>query len=811
MPTPPDAHALPDALPDALAHALALALAPAPAPAPAHAPAPAPARRSPLRPSTLLLALTALLLTLSPTTAQGWIDPSTPITSWGVVKLGTDVTVRVTGPVAEVEVEEWFENRGRAVAEGVYVYPLPGEAVFSNFSLYQGDQELRGETMDADQARAIYEEIVRSRRDPALIELVGHGLIRARVFPIEPGERRRITLRYTQVLDRAGDAAQFRYLAGRAARGESIGPRPPDVPLPRPWPMPRPRPMPTPQPDTPTSPSTGSAAAPLTFTLIADAGTYGQPFSPTHALRVERRDGELRVRPADELHGHFSVFLPLARPVVGLTLATHRPSREPGYFMLTLSPGAVRAAATPRDITAVVDVSGSMAGEKMEQTRQALHQLLGSLGRQDRFRLISFSTGVATSTDGWSGTSPAELAAARRWIDGLRAQGGTNIAGALEEAFALRSPEDRLPIVLFMTDGLPTVGERDPERLAAAAEAAREHARVFAFGVGYDVNTYLLDRLSAAGRGSTAYVEPRQDVELAIGALVARITHPVLTDLEIAGAPVRLTGIYPTVLPDLFAGEELVLFGRYEAPGTGALRLRGHRAGRAETFSLTASFPDRAAGNDFIPRLWAARKLGELTRHVRLHGSDPELVEEIRATALRYGLLSEYTAHLVQEPDMVARAGVDLDGGAIRLRGATAADAPAAVAATGRAAVQTAESARLMREVASSAQLDRAEQVIEERAAAAGRRIVAGRVFESKEDGWIQVPMPDAVREVPVKLYSDAYFALLAAAPELRVIVSEFERVTVAGGRVAFRFGDDGQEKLSPAQAARLATEFRAR
>jgi Mg-chelatase subunit ChlD len=745
-----------------------------------------------------LVALVLVSLAPAPAAAQGWIAPPPAAADWGIVKLRTDVTVRVNGPVAEVEVEEWFENRGRAVGEGVYLYPLPGEAVFSNFSLYQGDQELRGETMDAARARAIYEEIVRSRRDPALIELVGHGLIRARVFPIEPGEKRRITLRYTQVLERAGDAAQFRYVAGRPGGLD------------------------------------GPAIAPIGFTLIADAGVYGEPFSPTHALRIERRDGQLRVRPAADLHGNFSIFLPLARPVVGLTLATHRPSREPGYFMLTLSPGAIRAATTPRDVAVVVDVSGSMAGEKMEQTRQALHQLLGSLGRDDRFRLISFSTAVGTSADGWTRATPGELASAGRWVNGLRAQGATNISGALEEAFRLPSPADRLPIVVFMTDGQPTVGERDPERIAALAEAARGRARLFVFGVGYDVNTYLLDRLSAAGRGSTAYVEPGQDVELAVGTLSARITHPVLTDLELAGSPVRLTEIHPVTLPDLFAGEALVLFGRYESTGRGELRVRGQRASRTETFALDARFPDRANGNDFIPRLWAARKLGELTRQVRLNGPDPELVEEIRRTALRYGLLSEYTAHLVQEPATFAAGQRPGDGG-IRLRGGSpsvaiaptgAPGAPAAPtsAVTGQAAVQSAEAARVRREVASAADLAVAEQALESRivgaAGAAGpagagragqhdRRVVAGRVFELRDSVWTQTPLPDGMREVAIKLYSDAYFALLAAAPELRPIVGALEQVVVAGERVAFRFGDEGRDTLSPDQTARLTAEFR--
>ena len=170
-----------------------------------------------------LLALLAVALLAAPLGAQGWIEPRPGVARFGVVKVRAAVTVRITGRVARVEVEEWFENRGGGLGEGDYLYPLPGEAVFSNFSLFQGEDELRGETMDANRAREIYEEIVRRKRDPALIELAGHGLVRARVFPINPGETRKITLRYSQVLARAGDALQFRYAAGGRAGGLDRG------------------------------------------------------------------------------------------------------------------------------------------------------------------------------------------------------------------------------------------------------------------------------------------------------------------------------------------------------------------------------------------------------------------------------------------------------------------------------------------------------------------------------------------------------------------------------------------------------------
>ncbi|MBI4545387.1 MAG: VWA domain-containing protein [Gemmatimonadetes bacterium] len=752
----------------------------------------------------LLVAAIALALTLpAAAAAQGWIEPhGRPDPRFGVVKLRGAVNVRVSGRVARVEVEEWFQNRGPlALAESDYLYPLPGEAVFSDFSLFQGDQELRGETMDAERARSIYEEIVRRKKDPALIELAGHGLIRARVFPINPGETRKITLRYTQLLSRAGDALHFRYAAGgRYGRVPDTGP------------------------ETTPGPRRLAEQARVSFRLVAEEGdAFRDPFSPTHEVRVEREQGRLSVRPAAELEGDLSLFLPLARGLVGVTVATHKPSGEDGYFMLTLSPGELRGPSQPRDVTVVLDVSGSMAGAKIEQARQALRQLLGTLGREDRFRLIAFSSSISVYEPDWTPATAAEVERAREWVEGLDASGGTNIAGALAEAFRVASPEERLPLVVFLTDGLPSTGEQNPERIAQQAEEARGRARLFAFGVGYDVNTYLLDRLSAAGRGSTQYVQPGEDVEAALGALAGKIRHPVLTDLEIAHAPVRLDELYPAPLPDLFSGEELVIFGRYRAgggTGEGRLTLAGRRSGRGEEFSVEARFPEHERGNDFIPRLWASRKIGFLMQSIRLNGPNPELQREIRETALRYGLLSEYTSYLVQEP-------LDVAFGEQRRRrmpmapvGAmapAAAPVPAPAQSTGRAAVVAAEGARTRREVRSRAELEVLEAKFDAASSrAAGLtgsgtapRLVAGRHFAPRGEVWTDLRHNVSLRVVEIEPFSDAYFRLLRLAPELQLYWSSFERVLVAGSRVSIRVAPGGAGRLPEPELQRIVREFR--
>ena len=713
--------------------------------------------------------------------AQGWIEllPRPLPQAARVERLRTSVTVRITDRVARVQVEEWFRNNGTGLAEGDYIYPLAGEAVFSDFSLMQGEEELKGETMDAGRARAIYEEIVRRHRDPALIELAGHGMIRARIFPIAAGETRNVTLRYTQVLARAGDAYRFRYVAG------SSRPR-----------VAQPAPRPAPADD----------GRPIAFTIIAEKGEqFGEPFSPTHPLRSSRDAGRLVVRPQQQVHGNVDIFLPLAGAAVGISLATHRIDSTDGYFMLTLSPGRAQGTPAPRDVAVVVDTSGSMSGEKMEQARQALHRILGTLNGSDRFRLIAFSNRVDAQRPAWTNASRAALEEARTWIDGLSSSGGTNISGALDEAFRIPAGEGRLPLTIFITDGMPTVGEMDPDRIAARVEANRGDARIFTFGVGYDLQTYLLERMAVAGRGTVDYVEPGADVEEAVGSLAAKISHPVLVDLVFAGSPVRLKDFQPTQLPDVFAGEELVVFGRYEAgPGdaAGELSIAGMRNGRRERFAARVDFPARSAGADYIPGLWAARRIGELMRTIRVEGETAARIAEVRDLALRYGLLSEYTSYLVLEPGATA----NLGRGALQ-----AAVAPPTVAVTGESAVSSARIAASRRAAQSAADLALAEQAAagQVQGGAAGDRIVAGRRFRLEAGTWIDRAHTATARVVHVEPFSRAYFDLLAALPELKAFVTALDSVTIAGQRVSVRVGPGGRSALTASERDALAGDFR--
>lgn len=707
--------------------------------------------------------------------AQGWIEPIRPGPGFGVEKLRSAVSVAVKDRVAEVTVEEWFQNRGPMLGEGVYHYPLPGEAAFSSFSLWQGDAELRGETMDATQARSIYEEIVRRKRDPALIELAGHGLIRARIFPINPGETRKITLRYTQILDREGDAWRFRYVAGS-------GP--------------------------------GAAGATRSFRLSADsAARFGDPYSPTHQITTRRSDGQLVVTLADSATtSDLDLFLPLTRGLVGLSLVTHQLPGEDGYFMLLLAPGAAHPAAPlKRDIVVAIDVSGSMSGEKLLQAKAAVGQLLGSLRDGDRFRLVAFESGVRRFDADWTTATADGRRRALQWVNALETGGGTNIAGALDEASSQPPSDGSLGVIIFLTDGLPTVGEQDPEKIAARAEEHRGAFRVFSFGIGYDVNTYLLDRLTEGARGVTEYIAPGGDIERAVGTLAGKIASPVLTDVTLNGDGVELYDVQPQSLPDLFAGDELVAFGRFHARNTTgwSVAVRGRRGSGDEQFrSATAG---DAATNAYIPRLWASRKAGALSREIRLHGSTPETLKALKDLALRYGILTEYTSYLVQEPNLaMVRRDMPITVNGVVVGGAMTRAAPAPAAQNGAGAVRQSQSeASLAAKSVDREEQDELSARLRARSGINPTQRVGGRLYILRDSVWTDLALRDSQRTVVVAPFSAAYFALLRSLPELAPAMRLTPAVQVAGRQVNIKIAAGGTESWRPGELERIVTEYR--
>ena len=710
------------------------------------------------------------ILILIPLSVSAQVRPAPPIRpvpcgTWApcntpaqVVRTSSRAVLTIDGRVVRYEITERFVNRGGVAGETEYLLPLPARAAFEDLALSIDGEMVTGETMRADRARAIYEEIVRRQRDPALVEWMGQGLLRTRIFPIAPGETKTVVVRFRAVAEREGDALRIDYRPPTRERDDGVR---------------------------------------STLEVRYNArGEFGRAFSPTHDLDGGEQGG-LRFARAENAHGVVTVLVPVRTARAGsVHVLTHAVDGEDGYAMITIAPPPASRTVTPRDVTFVLDVSGSMSGAKIEQARNAGRALLGTLRPADRFRMIAFSTEVNTFRDGWQAATAPNLQAAQQFLDGLRAEGSTNISGALEEALHASDAPDRLPVVLFLTDGAPTVGERNPDRIAALAERLRGRQRVFTFGVGVDVNAALLEQLALSGRGTAQFVRPDEDVERAVGIVAQRLTNPVATDLRVRVDGVRLDRMQPTGSLDLFAGQELTLFARYRGGRrTATVTVHGASVDGPVTWTTTADFPGRADDNAFIARLWAVQRVGWLSAERRRNGATSELDDELRSLGTRYGIPTELTSYLVVEPGLTtgmpsAQPTGRRRSAPVALMGGVAAGAPSQ-------AFEAAKAASAQRAVQNLAQLDDAGQN-----ARRAQRFAMGRMFTLQDSTWQDAP-PDgpapaaAPRTVRVRAFSDAYFAILARVPLLQDAFALGERVTVHGRHLVLVLDPAGDTTVS--------------
>jgi Ca-activated chloride channel family protein len=534
------------------------------------------------------------------------------------------VNVKINGQIATTSVDQEFYNPNPQRLEGTYLFPVPKGAQIDKFSMEIGGRQVEAELLPADKARSLYEDIVRKLRDPALLEYAGRDVFKVRVFPIEPNSPKRIQLSYSQVLPSESGLVSYVYplntekFSAKPIKRVSV-----KVEL----------------------------DSPQAIKTI---------YSPSHAVEI-KRDGPHRAtasyETADALPDtDFALYFAPENDEVGLNLLTCKPAGEDGYFLLLASPGVdtKTAKAAPKDVAFVLDTSGSMAGKKITQAKKALQFCVENLNESDRFEVIRFSTDVEPLFGQLAEASPRNRQRAESFVQDLKAIGGTAIDEALRQVLASRpAKEDRPFMIVFLTDGEPTVGETDEDTIVAHVKSAGGgRTRVFCFGIGADVNTHLLDKIAEQTRAAAQYVLPEEDLEIKVSSFFSKITEPVLANpvLRVAGGP-RVSKMYPEPLPDLFKGGQLIVVGRYTGQGAAGLEIEGTIAGQSKKFAQDVKFSAEAAETDFIPRLWATRRVGYLLDEIRLHGENAELRDEITQLARRYGIVTPYTAYLIIEDE----------------------------------------------------------------------------------------------------------------------------------------------------------------
>jgi Ca-activated chloride channel family protein len=762
-------------------------------------------------------------------------------------------TTRISDQVATTKVEQVFENDTPYTLEGTYFFPLPESVSITEFAMWDGNKRLVGEVRSKAEARRIYDEIVRSRRDPALLEYAGKNLFQASVFPIAPHSDKKIELTYTQVLRNEGGTVAYRYPLGTGWRANRISDdQPQPVPLGA-------RRVPSPRP-TNTAPGRISAEIEIA-SRVAIKGVY----SPSHEIEV-RRTGEQRARVYFEARGataqpDFQLFYTLSDQDFGLTLLVHREPGKDGYFMLRVSPKAEldERETSAKDVIFVLDTSGSMAEDgKMEKARAALRYGVSALGARDRFNIISFAGEEHLMSSRLMAANEEGKQEARQFIERMRAAGGTNINDALLAALNQLPSSERPRLLVLITDGQPTVGVTSANRiLQNVKQANRANVRLFTFGVGYDINTQLLDGLAGENHGAVDYIEPNEDLEVKVSNFFAKVNYPVLGDIRIDWGGVEIDRVYPREIPDLFHGSQLVLIGRYRPARTkAAANLTSHWAGlgarvlaaffvsphllwlpsseaatvRSQRIMLTGQvngrerrfiyddihFPETHLENEFLPPLWATRRVAYLLEQIRQSGESRELRDEIVDLGTRYGIVTPYTSYLVLEPGLQAQRLVGTERQQLSLDDAQRPNAPAASPrpSAGAAGVQQGQGRRAeavtvapppniplageaaVRESKEQARRRDADKLTSAKDALSSTshylRTIAGKTFYLRDGVWTDGEFKPQSRlpEVKLTFASEAYFDLVAKEPKLADFFALGKRVIVVWKGKVYRIED---------------------
>ncbi|MFQ5401486.1 MAG: VIT domain-containing protein [Anaerolineae bacterium] len=686
----------------------------------------------------LLLAALGITIAQEPTPPPIIIEPPIMPPDWNFEGLSIEyqrVNVTIEDQVATTHIEQLFVNDNDWMLEGTYLFPLPEGAAVSQLTMWVDGQPIEAKILEKEEARQIYDEIVRTLRDPALLEYVGTSAIQANVFPIPPRDERRIEIEYTQVLPADNGLIHYVY------------PQSTDL-------------------YTNTPLNTQSIRV-----EVRSREALRAIYSPSHRVAIER-DGEFLAIVGFEEENvtadtDFELYYSVSPQDIGLNLLSYKEAGQDGFFLLLAAPSVEVDEVVAKDVILVMDTSGSMEGEKMAQAKQAALYVVEHLNPEDRFNIVSFSTGVRSFTRGL--TPASDAGGYRGFINSLEAVGGTNISQALLEA-AAQAGRERPTTIIFLTDGLATEGITDTSLLLdAVKEATPDNVRIFAFGVGDDVDTTLLDSLTQNHRGTTTYVRPMQSIDEEVSSFYAKVSAPVLTDISLDFDGIMVEQLYPQTLPDLFAGSQLVLVGRYREGGPAAITLRGTVNGREQAFVYEDNLFRTRGGDDFIPRLWATRAIGHLLTQIRLHGDDLELVQSVINLSIRYGIITPYTSYLIEEDDILSQTSRDT----MFEEAAAGFEAPP-MEVSGEKAVERAADEAEMAAAETAPILPAATMApmpgmsASEAEAARPIQFAGSKTFVWRDGMWIDTAFdPDTQEPQRVGFASDAYFDLLTAVPDV--------------------------------------------
>jgi Ca-activated chloride channel family protein len=676
------------------------------------------------------------------------------------------VDIQIKDQVATTRVDQVFVNDNPWTAEGTYIFPLPQGAAVSDFVMWVDGLAVHGEILEADEARTIYDDVVRRMKDPALLEYVGRKALKASVFPIPPGEERKIELEYSQILPVENGLVHYIY------------------------------PLSTER----------FSSRPLEDLVVRAQIESREPlkavYSSRHEVSIDREDDYhalLGLEQSDVLPDRdFELFYTISSEKIGLNLLSFKEEGQDGFFLLLAAPDVKvnEEEIVVKDIILVLDTSGSMQGEKMDQAKEAARYVLDHLNPLDRFAIVSFATTTRSFSPSLEPAAQADKG--KDFLDRLEAMGSTDINRAMIEAVGL-AEEVRPTTLIFLTDGLPTEGVTVTGAiLDNVARESPDNVRIFSFGVGDDVDTDLLDQISLDHGGASTYVRPGEEIDEEVSAFYRKVKIPVLSDLSLDWGDIIVDQVYPQRIPDLFAGSQLILLGRYREGGPAKITLKGMVNQEERSYTYEDLSFRKEGGDDFIPRLWATRAVGYYLTQIRLYGEKQEWIDSIVSLSTRYGIITPYTSFLVQEKDIFSDKGREEVISDFEEEMAAAAAEPAfGEAAVEKAVYQKSLSAApvgaavpvnmsVSTGIDGTSKMVRVSEVLKN---------VGSKTFLLKNDTWIDTTFDRSMKTKKVAFLGEEYFDLISQVPVLGSYFALGERVIVVHEGQAYEtVAEDGSD-----------------
>jgi len=686
------------------------------------------------------------------------------------------VKVSIQDHCATTENDQTFFNPSKRRLEGHFIFPVPKGTVIDHFSMFINGKETEAELLDAKKARDIYNNIVRSMKDPALLEYADQQMMKVRIFPIEPKSETRVKLSYSELIKKDDNTFNYNYTLGTSKQNaNNIG----------------------------------------QFTFFADIQSKSKiknVYCPTIEMDIVQKSSTQSVLSTEKssfkADTDIKIYYTTDPNPVGMSALTHRSDKnENGFFLLDLSPGFVdKKEVARKDITFILDASGSMNGEKMDQAKKALSFCVNNLNNDDRFQIIRFSTEAESLFDELRAFDADSKNESLEYIKNLKAIGGTNIQEALDMALAQKSSANRPHMIVFLSDGKPTIGELGEDALVNKVKDHPGNTRIFTFGIGNDINTHLLDRITEETNAYRTYISPNEDIEIKVSNFYTKVSSPVMTDLKLSfkGSP-RITQKQPSKLPDLFKGSSVTVMGRYNKSGTVTALLEGTVEGKKQQFEIEISLPESSTKHEFIAPLWAARRVGFLLDQIKINGADKELIEETTLLAKKYGIVTPYTSYLIVEDErQLSQREQNQPDRPVRLKVIPSnvakdvlvkEEAEEMMMDSGESSVYNSSSSQRLKSAKNYAEV-KSNMAVNKDSIASNVLNIAnanGRAFYNNNGSWID-PMLSSnmhLKERKIQFASEEYFSLLQQYPELNAIVA-------LGNNIQFVFNNERIKIFDP-------------